>query len=69
MVPSGRSVVASGALARVPLRQPRHQLQQSRQWSRKLRFLLILFLQVMGPGLVALGLYDQFQRRQAPRNS
>jgi hypothetical protein len=31
--------------------------------------LLILFLQVMGPGLVALGLYDQFQRRQAPRNS
>ena len=31
--------------------------------------LLVLFLQVMGPGLVALGLYDQFLRRQAPRQS
>lgn len=30
--------------------------------------LLLLFLQVMGPGLVGLGLYDQIQRRQAPRN-
>jgi hypothetical protein len=31
--------------------------------------LLLLFLQVMGPGLVGLGLYDQFWRRPAPRNS
>jgi hypothetical protein len=31
--------------------------------------LLVLFLQVMGPGLVALGLYDQFLRRPAPRQS
>ncbi|MDO9708810.1 hypothetical protein [Paracraurococcus lichenis] len=31
--------------------------------------LLVLFLQVMGPGLVGLGLYDQFQRRAAPRQS
>ncbi|MCO6415268.1 hypothetical protein JYK14_03635 [Siccirubricoccus sp. KC 17139] len=31
--------------------------------------LLAMFLQVMGPGLVGLGLYDQFQRRAAPRNS
>ena len=31
--------------------------------------LLLLFLQVMGPGLVGLGLYDQFRRRPAPRNS
>ncbi|RAI59514.1 DUF2232 domain-containing protein [Roseicella frigidaeris] len=31
--------------------------------------LLVLFLQVIGPGLVALGLYDQIQRRQAPRQS
>jgi hypothetical protein len=31
--------------------------------------LLVLFLQVMGPGLVGLGLYDQFQRRTAPRQS
>lgn len=31
--------------------------------------LLVLFLQLMGPGLVGLGLYDQFQRRAAPRQS
>jgi hypothetical protein len=31
--------------------------------------LLVLFLQVIGPGLVALGLYDQFLRRPAPRQS
>lgn len=31
--------------------------------------LLVLLLQVIGPGLVALGLYDQFQRRAAPRQS
>ncbi|MDN3568207.1 hypothetical protein ACFQY5_28280 [Paeniroseomonas aquatica] len=31
--------------------------------------LLLLFLQMMGPGLVGLGLYDQFRRRPAPRNS
>ena len=31
--------------------------------------LMLLFLQVMGPGLVGLGLYDQFWRRPAPRNS
>jgi hypothetical protein len=31
--------------------------------------LLVLFLQVLGPGLVGLGLYDQFQRRAAPRQS
>jgi hypothetical protein len=31
--------------------------------------LLVMFLQVMGPGLVGLGLYDQFQRRAAPRQS
>ncbi|MCB4823454.1 hypothetical protein [Roseicella aerolata] len=31
--------------------------------------LLVVFLQVMGPGLVGLGLYDQFQRRAAPRQS
>ena len=31
--------------------------------------LLVLFLQVMGPGLVGLGLYDKFQRRPAPRQS
>ncbi|TCZ63049.1 hypothetical protein [Roseicella aquatilis] len=31
--------------------------------------LLVLFLQLIGPGLVALGLYDQFQRRAAPRQS
>lgn len=29
--------------------------------------LVVLFLQMMGPGLVGLGLYDQFQRRVAPR--
>ncbi|WP_149539766.1 hypothetical protein [Siccirubricoccus phaeus] len=31
--------------------------------------LLAMFLQVMGPGLIGLGLYDQFRRRAAPRNS
>jgi hypothetical protein len=31
--------------------------------------LMVLFLQIMGPGLVGLGLYDQFWRRGAPRNS
>lgn len=31
--------------------------------------LLLLFLQIMGPGLVGLGLYDQIRRRPAPRNS
>lgn len=31
--------------------------------------LAVLFLQMMGPGLVALGLYDQFQRRPAPRQT
>jgi hypothetical protein len=31
--------------------------------------LLLLFLQVMGPALVGLGLYDQFLRRPAPRQS
>jgi hypothetical protein len=31
--------------------------------------LMVLFLQIMGPGLVGLGLYDQIRRRQAPRNS
>ncbi|MDI3308880.1 MAG: hypothetical protein QJR07_17495 [Acetobacteraceae bacterium] len=29
--------------------------------------LLVLFLQLMGPALVGLGLYDQFRRRPAPR--
>lgn len=31
--------------------------------------LLLLFLQILGPGLVGLGLYDQIRRRPAPRNS
>jgi hypothetical protein len=31
--------------------------------------LLVMFLQLMGPGLVGLGLYDQFLRRTAPRQS
>jgi hypothetical protein len=31
--------------------------------------LLVMFLQVMGPGLIGLALYDQFRRRAAPRNS
>ncbi|MBL6076428.1 DUF2232 domain-containing protein [Belnapia sp. T18] len=31
--------------------------------------LMLLFLNIMGPGLVGLGLYDQIWRRQAPRNS
>jgi len=31
--------------------------------------MLLLFLQVMGPGLIGLGLFDQFRRRAAPRNS
>ncbi|WP_043362477.1 DUF2232 domain-containing protein [Belnapia sp. F-4-1] len=31
--------------------------------------LMLLFLQIMGPGLVGLGLYDQIRRRPAPRNS
>jgi hypothetical protein len=31
--------------------------------------LMVLFLQIMGPGLVGLGFYDQFWRRGAPRNS
>ncbi|MBK1661680.1 hypothetical protein [Paracraurococcus ruber] len=31
--------------------------------------LVVLFLQLMGPGLVGLGLYDQFLRRQAPRQT
>jgi hypothetical protein len=31
--------------------------------------LMLLFLNVMGPGLVGLGLYDQIRRRPAPRNS
>jgi hypothetical protein len=29
--------------------------------------LLVLFLQVIGPALVGLGLYDQFRRRRAPQ--
>ena len=29
--------------------------------------LLVLFLQVIGPALVGLGLYDQFRRRGAPQ--
>jgi hypothetical protein len=31
--------------------------------------LVVMFLQVMGPGLVGLGLYDQIRRRPAPRQS
>jgi len=31
--------------------------------------LLAMFLQVIGPGLIGLALYDQFRRRAAPRNS
>lgn len=50
-----------------------HRRLRGRQWRRPILaafyLLLVLFLQLMGPGLVALGLYDQFQRRPAPRQS
>ncbi|NOG70242.1 hypothetical protein HJG45_07650 [Roseicella sp. DB1501] len=50
-----------------------HRRLQGRQGRRPMLvafyLALVLFLQVIGPGLVALGLYDQFQRRQAPRQS